>query len=115
MLSQENRLKKPKDIDLTFSQGRTTKSGFLFLKFLYNKERMHQPTRIAFMVGLNFSKKAIQRNKMKRWMRVAVREHLDQLPIGYDLVFFLKSQHDDSIDYSIVKNNTLNCLKNIKK
>lgn len=85
MLSAENRLKSKKDIDFVFRAGRMVTNDFLCLKYHPNKK---DRARVAFSLGLSYSKSAVERNRAKRIMREAVRLHIKKIRSGFDLVFF---------------------------
>jgi ribonuclease P protein component len=86
MLPPESRLKSNKEIEKVFKNGKTVKNSFLFLKFAPNNSKQ---SRIAFSVGLRYSKKALKRNRAKRILREVARDFLKDIKPGYDLVFFL--------------------------
>jgi len=88
MLPQKWRLKSRQEVNIVFQNGKTVKSDFLLLR--YRKNNLSH-SRIAFSVGLKYSKSAVQRNYMKRVLREAVRSFLPQVKPGYDLVFFLSA------------------------
>jgi ribonuclease P protein component len=93
MLAKKYRLKSNSDISRVFRNGKTVKSSFLFLKFAPNDL---ETTRIAFSVGLNYSKKAPERNRMKRVLRVASYHYLNEIKPGFDLVFFLDKKFKET-------------------
>ncbi len=47
--------------------------------------------RFGFVVGKKIGK-AVERNRVKRWMREAVQARLEQLPAGWDLVFIARAK-----------------------
>ncbi len=51
-------------------------------------------TKIGFSAGLKFSKKSSQRNKVKRWMREAVRPLLENIRPGFQMIFLVNSKRD---------------------
>lgn len=63
MLPKINRLKKKKDIERVFKEGRGVKEDFLILKAVKNS--LKNP-RFAFIVSSKVSKKATLRNKIRR-------------------------------------------------
>jgi ribonuclease P protein component len=81
MLKKENRLKKKKDFERIYKKGRGFKGDSLFLKILENKEEL---TRIGIVVSKKVSKKAVQRNKIKRQMREIMRGM--NVKKGFDVV-----------------------------
>ncbi len=92
MLPSHNRLRDSWEIQTVFQKGRTVGADWLLLRLYRNPQRDAKSPRIAFVVGLKFSKKAVTRNRAKRILREAVRSHLQKFPPGYDGVFFLSQQ-----------------------
>ncbi|MBU2578838.1 ribonuclease P protein component [Patescibacteria group bacterium] len=87
MLPKKNRLKKNKDFTKVIRQGKFSHSFFLSLKEAKNDLAQ---TRVGFVVSKKISKKATVRNKIKRWLREAVRANLDKIRSGKDIIFFTK-------------------------
>lgn len=83
MLLKQNRLTKKKDFENVFKKGDGVKSRFLFLKFIPTK---YDYTRFAFVVSQKVSKKAVQRNKIRRYLREKVRTQMDKIKKGFDCV-----------------------------
>ncbi|MDD5098582.1 MAG: ribonuclease P protein component [Candidatus Pacebacteria bacterium] len=83
MLSQENRLKKKKEFEAVFKGGRIVRGNSFFLKFLDNGTNR---TKIGFVVSKKVSKKAVERNKVKRRLREATREKKDDIDKGLSIV-----------------------------
>ena len=46
----------------------------------------HQSSRFAFIVSKKFDKRAVKRNKFKRWMKEAVRADLIKIKKGYNII-----------------------------
>ncbi|MCP6718378.1 MAG: ribonuclease P protein component [Patescibacteria group bacterium] len=84
MLARLNRLKKKKDFEKVFKQGKGSKQDFLALKFDKNNLKN---SRFGFVVSAKVSKKAVIRNKIKRRLRESVRLRLDNIKKGFDIVF----------------------------
>ncbi|MEA2007263.1 MAG: ribonuclease P protein component [Patescibacteria group bacterium] len=105
MLDIKHRLKSSNQIENVFKKGKSTQSGFLFLKYCPNSLSV---SRIAFSVGVKFSKKAVDRNKAKRILRNQTRKHLHNIKKGFDIVFFL-----GNVSPSELKKDSLD--KNIKQ
>jgi len=82
MLPRENRLKKKKDFENVFKQGRGFKEDFLFLEFAKNNL---ETTRFGFVVGRKVSKKATTRNRVKRKLRELTAGVLGSIEKGFDL------------------------------
>ncbi len=83
MLPVENRLKKKKDFENVFKNGYGCKQNFLYLKIVKNNL---EPSRFGFVIGLKFSKSAVKRNKIKRWLRELVRINIQDIEKGLDCV-----------------------------
>lgn len=84
MLPRKNRLKKKKDFERVFKEGKGAREDFLFLKLVKNNFGFN---RFAFVVGKNVSKKANLRNKVKRRISETVGLKLKNLKPGVDGVF----------------------------
>ncbi len=93
MLSKLNRLKKKKDFENVAQKGRQVNRGFLVLKFTPNGKNEN---RFGFVVSKKVLKRAVDRNKIKRQLRHAVRNIMSDKQIGHsnevghDVVFFAR-------------------------
>ncbi len=83
MLSKLNRLKKKKDIERVFKQGKGFKEDFLILKVVKNNLKN---SRFAFVISQKVSKKATLRNKIRRRLRELVRLKIRDIKKGIDLI-----------------------------
>jgi len=83
MLKKENRLAKKKDFDAVWQKGRSSFDKILGVKILPNKIAIN---RFGIMVGLKVSKKAVERNKIKRRIREIIKAQAENLKIGFDVV-----------------------------
>ena len=81
MLPRDNKLKKKKDFENVFKRGKGFKQGFLYLKIVKNKLKT---SRFAVVVGKNFSKKAVERNKIKRQIREIIQANLPEIKPAID-------------------------------
>lgn len=85
MLKENNRLKKVRDFNLVMKDGRWASGEFLDLKYVdlekmksgfpknVDVDNFKKQLRVAFSVGLKFSKKAVERNRIRRQMSEVVR------------------------------------------
>jgi len=87
VLPKKNRLKRRKNFERLIKKGSFYKGVFLVLKTIKNEK---ENTRFGFIVSKKVSKKAVERNKVKRRMREVVRGLLGFVVPGYDVVFFAK-------------------------
>lgn len=83
MLVFRNRLKKQKDFEDVFKNGRGFKQDLLYLKIKKNNLKSN---RFGFIVSKKFSKKAVDRNKIKRILREIVRDKIPIIKTGFDAV-----------------------------
>jgi ribonuclease P protein component len=83
MLSKVNRLTKKKDFDAVWQKGRSSFDKITGLKVLANGLKEN---RFGIMVGLKVSKKAVERNKIKRRIREIIRLETANFKIGFDIV-----------------------------
>ena len=58
---------------------------------------------------------SVQRNKLKRWAREVYKEEENKLKKGYNIIIlYKKTTTIDKVDYNIIKNNIINCFKELK-
>lgn len=84
------RLRRNSDFQRVRRMGKFYASPFLVLAFLQN-ELNH--SRFGFVVSKRLGK-AVQRNKIKRRMREAIRLCIPQIKPGFDLVFIARRPID---------------------
>lgn len=83
MLPQKNRLRKKKEIDNVFKNGKGFKEDFLILKIKKNRLKN---SRFAFIVSRKVSKKANVRNKIRRRLRELVKFKIKRTEEGTDVI-----------------------------
>lgn len=59
---------------------------------LVRKRTEDEPSRFAFIVSTKISKAAVDRNKAKRRLREAVKQSIDKIVNGYDVLFLAKKK-----------------------
>ncbi len=84
MLARKHRIKKKKEIENIFKKGRSFRQDFLILKIIKNDLGS---CRFAFIVSKKISKKAVERNKVKRSLRAAAGPKIKFLKQGFDVLF----------------------------
>ncbi|MFA5926104.1 MAG: ribonuclease P protein component [Parcubacteria group bacterium] len=103
MLPAKYRLKDRKTFNEVFKSGKTISNEVLVIK---SKAIAEKEIKIGFSAGLKFSKKSSQRNKVKRWMREAVRNILRKIKPGYNLLFLINSKCPyKELSQDIIRNN----------
>lgn len=108
MLPVKYRLKNKETFSIVFQKGKTVSNEVLVMKF---RSGSSGEPKIGFSVGLKFSKKSSERNKIKRWMREATRLFLKQIRPGFQLVFLVNSKSDiKRLTYGIIREKTENLL-----
>ena len=88
MLPKQHRLKKKKDFEKVFKEGKGLKEDFLILKFMKNNLKN---SRFGIMVSQKISKKAFIRNKIKRRIKALIHLKLPKIKESLDLVFIALS------------------------
>ena len=89
MLAAIHRLHKQEDFKEIKNKGKLFQSINFGAQVL--KKEKKDTSRFAFVVSTKISKEAVQRNRIKRAMREAVRHRLDTVGKGYDIVFLAKT------------------------
>ncbi len=92
MLPIEHRLTRREDFRLIYKNGFYAATDGLAIKFLKTD---NPRTRIGFPVGKNYSKKAADRNRVRRILREATRINLCLLKSGYDIVIMTSPRKKD--------------------
>jgi len=86
MLKKSFRLKKAKDFQKIFKEGKLIKDDFLLLRFVANNRK---ESRIGIMVSQKVSKKAVLRNKIKRRIRAIIFNNLLKIKKGFDILIIV--------------------------
>jgi ribonuclease P protein component len=99
MLAQANRLRKQKDIDAVFKSGRSSYNQILGFKARPNKLTQ---SRFTVIVSSKTVKKAVDRNRLKRRVREAVKQEWPYIKTGYDIAAVIRPAALEA-DYDEVK------------
>lgn len=105
MLPRENRLIQEKDFKEIHQSGSFFSFGRLSLKI---KKNNLNKTRVGFSVGIKFSPKATERNRLKRQLRELVGKNLKKTKKGFDLIISVNSKEKEFSSEELEKN--LNAL-----
>lgn len=104
MLPKSNRLTKKSDFDRVSKSGKVVQSasfGFAFLKV------DEAPSRFGFIISNKISKKAVDRNKIRRVLREIVRGNLEDVPNGFLFVILARrnilEKSKDELEKELVK------------
>lgn len=113
MLPATHRLKGRKIFNDLFRLGKTFSNEVLLIKIAPGEK--DQPTKFGFGASLKYSKKAVERNKAKRWMREAVRAKLGEIQPGWHVVFFINPNFPkDKLSFELIQEKAKNLLKKAK-
>ena len=105
MLGKENRLTKKKDFEGVFEQGKGVKEGCLYQKY---KKNNLKHSRFGIIVGKNYSKKAVERNKIRRRIREIIKKENIQ---GLDIIIVVMPGAENSFEK--LKENVKKLFKKI--
>lgn len=107
MLPKEHRLARKKDFDRIYRQGRS-----FFIKELGIKTAKNglDISRFGFVVSLKVSKKAVERNLIKRRLREIIRETLPEIRPGFDCAVIVRPGGKD-MDYGKMKSEMRSLLE----
>jgi len=89
MLKKANRIGRDKEFDRAFKLGQSFYDKILGLKAVNNGLTV---SRLGVLVSTKVSKKAVDRNKIKRQIRAIIREEFGKLKTGKDLVIIVLPQ-----------------------
>jgi ribonuclease P protein component len=89
MTVKYERIKKSTDFERVFQTGKTITGRFVFLK---TKRTENKNCRLCFIVGSKISRKAVERNKVKRRIREIIRGIYLSLMPGYDIIIIAKKE-----------------------
>lgn len=109
MLQKKHRLNKSKDIQNTSARGRSFFSPNFVIKFRPDPDIV---TRVAIVVSNYVSKKAVDRNRVKRLIREAIRLNLAKLKTG-DYVIIVRPKAKLADD-NLAKIGLLELLRSLK-
>ena len=83
MLKKQNQLTKDKEFDNVFKNGKSSYDKALGVKVIANKLN---DSRFGILVSTKISKKAVERNRLKRQIREVIRLSLSEIKSGYDFI-----------------------------
>ncbi|HAI73971.1 MAG TPA: ribonuclease P protein component [Candidatus Moranbacteria bacterium] len=95
MLLKKNRIKKNADFESVYRFGKAFFCGKIAIKA---KENGLAVLRVGVSVGLNFSKKSVDRNRIKRQIRAFFRQNLEKIKTGWDIVAIVQKGWDKKVN-----------------
>jgi ribonuclease P protein component len=94
MLPFKNRLVKRKDFEKIQKNGKFFSEANIAIKVCENDL---PETRVGFVVGIKFAKRAVERNQMKRQLRDIFHKNLPRLERGLDVVVMIRRREGEKI------------------
>lgn len=107
MLPRENRLRKKKEFDRVFKEGNSFKNDLFLIKVADNEL---DTSRFGFVVSKKVSKKAVRRNKIKRWLRESTRPLLKDMKRNVDCTVISFPSINDS-SFQEIQEHLITTLK----
>lgn len=106
MLKKQNRISKKKDFDRAFKAGQSFYGKIVGLKLVSNSLT---ESRVGIIISAKVSKKAVERNRLRRIIREKVKNFLNQTKIGQDFVFIVHPEANklEAKEIRLIINNLL--------
>ncbi|MFA6159878.1 MAG: ribonuclease P protein component [Parcubacteria group bacterium] len=111
MLPRKNRLLETKDFEMINRTGSFFYFGEVFLKVRRNNS---EETRVGFSIGIKFSPKAVERNRVKRQLREIFRKNIEKFKKGNDMMVSLKKGGKKEFLIDDLERDVLAVLKKAK-
>jgi len=112
MLKKQNRLKKKKDFEKVFKEGKSFKNDFLIVKI--NENSLKFP-RFGFVVSKKVSGKSVVRNKIKRRLRELVKEKVRKIEDKSIDCIFIALPKSKNRDFEEIGKVVENLFKKVEK
>ena len=93
MLPFQNRLKNKEDFEKTYRYGKSLFCDKIIVRVAKNGLPV---MRLGISIGVNFSRSAVLRNRLKRQIRAFFRAELEKIKPGQDIVIILQKGYDSS-------------------
>ncbi|MBL7053197.1 MAG: ribonuclease P protein component [Candidatus Portnoybacteria bacterium] len=110
MLPRKYKLKKDNDFKKVFNKGKYYQKDFIKIKFLENDLEIN---RFGLVIGLKISKKAVQRNKIKRQLEEVIQSELEQMKKGIDIIILVQPEIIEK-EYQEIKETLIELFKKSK-
>jgi ribonuclease P protein component len=108
MLKKENRLRKTKEIEEVFKSKKSFYDDLLGFKFSRNETEIN---RYCIIISANISKKAVERNSLRRKIKSILIESKPSLKEGFDCLIIVKKEALKK-DREIIKKSIEKAFKN---
>jgi len=108
MLPFKNRLTKRRDIEKLQKFGEFFSEANIAVKSAKNGL---SETRIGVAAGLKFSKKAVERNLVKRQLREMIQKMLPNIKKGFDVLVMIRKKEDERVRVEKLEKNLKQVLQ----
>ena len=109
-MKKKYRIKKYSEIDAIFKEKKTKSNSFFSIYHSSNEDKEH--FRFALSIGKKFGK-AVQRNKIKRQLRMIIHEHRNEFKNESQFVVVIKPKANTLL-YHDIKHHLIDLLKKTK-
>ncbi|MFA5644455.1 MAG: ribonuclease P protein component [Patescibacteria group bacterium] len=100
MIKKENRLRKNKEIENVFKNGKSFYNDLFGFKVLKNDL---DSNRFCVIISAKVSKKAVDRNRFKRIVKAVFLEIEDKLKNGFDYLIVIKKEFSGKSFFDVKK------------
>lgn len=107
MLPFKNRLVKRKDFEKVQKIGQFFSEANIAIKVAPNGM---PDTRVGVVVGLKFSKRAVERNQMKRCLRDIAQKKLKEMKKGMDVAVMIRKRDNERVYMDKLQKNLASVL-----
>ncbi len=98
MLPKKNRIRKNADFGVICRYGKTLSCGKISLKLKKNDLGL---IRLGISVGVKFSPRAVDRNRIKRQIREFFRLNLERMETGWDIVVIVQKGANEAGNFLV--------------
>ncbi len=111
MLKKNNRLTKKKDFERLFQQGQAKYYGnVLGVRIIANQLSYN---RFGIIVSKKMCRLAVNRNRLRRQISTLIRQDLDKLQTGFDVVVLIIAKKTDN-NFLLIRNELTEAWKRLK-
>lgn len=110
MLPKKNRLTKNNDFDQVFKKGKSSYNNLIGIKVIKNNLKNF---RLGILISTKVSKKAVERNRIKRKIREIFGENITNIKENIDIVVITLPEIK-SKEYIEIKSSIINGLKKLR-
>ena len=113
MLAKSNRLTKEKDFRRVFRRGKRYETPLFRVYIGEQKESLSSGSRFGVIVSKKVSKKAVDRNRIKRVIRAAIKEYIEKTKGNFDIIIVV-IRKPERVDFSGIVNTLFKIFKKAK-